>query len=98
MNANRTFIGVQARKMKPTKKHRPAIWEAMLGTVNAMNSDGETQYCDYRRDEAKEFAGLDNATDFRLWKFDGGNYARGYYSANPRKGQLVLWVIDKEQA
>lgn len=30
-----------ARKARPTQAHRPALWEAMLGTVYAMNADRE---------------------------------------------------------
>lgn len=55
------------RKAKPTKSHRPAIWECMLGTVYA--SDGtETRYFDYRWDDAREFAGvlLDGSQDLRI--------------------------------
>ena len=53
------------RKAKPTLKHRPAIWENMLGTVYAMNDVGDIRYFDYDYDAAMDFAGLDlSSADF----------------------------------
>ncbi len=51
-----TFRAV-ARKMAPTKQHRAAIWENMLGTVYAMNKAGETRYFDYDYAAAVAFVG-----------------------------------------
>jgi hypothetical protein len=76
------------RKAKPTLKHRPAIWECMLGTVYARNADGETRYFDYRWEEAAQFAGLDFDADNRVWRND----RRGYTSDGPAYRQFVLYV------
>lgn len=59
-----------ARKMKPTQKHRPAIWEAMLGTVYACNDEGQVRYFDYDWDAAREFAGVAPERDLRVWRQD----------------------------
>ena len=52
------FLGVKAHKAAPTKKHVPAIWECMLGTVYAQNAQGNTQYFDYEHELARAFAGV----------------------------------------
>jgi hypothetical protein len=80
-----------ARKMKPTLKHRAAIWECMLGTVYASSPQGEIKYFDYDWDAARTFAGADQeGTDPRVWKAAGrgGSEGEGY-----RKGQPVLWLL-----
>lgn len=87
-----TFIGIECRKASPTKKHRAVIWEAMLGTVYAMNKAGEIRYFDYRYDEAKEFAEL--GEDLRVDKL---KYATRFGNGNnpshhqPSRNQLVLY-------
>lgn len=74
------------RKMKPTQKHRMAIWENMLGTVYARNDAGETRYFDYDWAGAIAFAGADDTSrDLRTWKLD-----RSYQGM--RKGQTVLYI------
>jgi len=75
------------RKAKPTRRHRPAIWECMLGTVYARNADGDTRYFDYRWSDAAEFAGIDFDADNRTWRCDrrGG-------TDDPRPRQHVLYV------
>jgi len=76
------------RKMKPTLKHRPAIWECMLGTVYAMNDEGEVKYFDYKWDDAVEFAGVTEDRDPRVFRC-----LRVYAAANqPRPKQYVLYV------
>ena len=84
-----------ARKMKPTKKHRPAIWENMLGTVMAMNAEGVIKYFDYDWDGAREFAGVTEDSDPRVFRNPGHySYGKGgLYGGGPRRGQLVLWII-----
>ena len=87
----RDYAGVLARIMKPTQKHRPAIWEAMLGTVYAMNDAGEVKYFDYKWDEAAIFAGLGGLTvvderDPRVW-------TATHSTTNIRKGQKVLYCL-----
>ena len=75
------------RRMKPTQKHRPAIWECMLGTVYARNAEGETRYFDYDWDAAIEFSGaLLEGADPRVWR-SPDRYANG-----PGKKQLALYV------
>ena len=45
-------------RKKRTKKHRPALWECMLGTVEAVNDEGVVKYFDYNFKEALEYAGV----------------------------------------
>ena len=83
----------EARSMKPTKRHRAAIWEAMLGTVYAANAEGVVKYCDYRYKEALEHAGLNTkkrreSADLRVWRNGGGGtkynrYGEPYSSSVP---------------
>lgn len=44
------------RKDPPTRAHRPAVWECMLGTVYANSPNGEVRYFDYKWDEAVAWA------------------------------------------
>jgi hypothetical protein len=90
----RRFAGVAAKKMKPTKKHRPAMWECMLGTVYAQNDTGEIKYFDYKWEDAKTFAGISSDRDPRVFKTDKNmNYEMRYEL--PSKGNLVLWILEK---
>lgn len=93
MKKRANYIGIECRKMKPTKKHRPAIWEMMLGTVIAMNSKGEIKYFDYDYEGAKKFAEL--GEDLRAFKCEGGvRYGNGNNEPHlqPSRGKLVLWT------
>lgn len=79
------------RKAKPTLKHRPAVWECMLGTVYARSPQGEVRYFDYRWEQAVEFAEL--GEDLRTFR---APEAVRYYSnpgASIRRGQPVLWTL-----
>lgn len=91
-----TYLGIPARKMSPTSGHRPAIWEAMLGTVYALSPDGEARGFDYDYEAARAFAGVDKpGSDPRLWKMEKQNVSyirKGATYAEPRRGQRVLWV------
>ncbi len=94
-----SYVGVSGRKMRPTQKHRPALWENMLGTLYAMNVEGECKYFDYDHDAAIEFAGVDTKNEtgdnrlFRVNKDFRYSYVRsGDTYANPRQGKLVLWT------
>lgn len=83
-----SFAGVPCRVMPPTRRHRPAVWEAMLGTVEAMSDAYETRYFDYDHRGAAEFASaLEPGRDPRLarvtWPVQGG----------PRRGQLCVFVL-----
>lgn len=88
-----TFIDIKCKKAKPTKNHRPAIWGGILGTVYAMNSQRQVEYFDYDYAAAKNFAGITDESDARVyrnippvynWTKDGRN--------NPSVNQSVLWV------
>lgn len=97
------------RKAKPTRKHRPAIWECMLGTVYAMNDAGVVRYCDYRYDEALQWAGIhgpstvdpdivvDRSADLDLRvarKTERVSYTNGHDSSlEPKVGQSILWRL-----
>jgi len=85
-----TRFGVPCSFREPTSKHRPAIWENMLGTVFAMNDERKIKYFDYDYEAAKAYSGVtEDERDCRLaaWKavvYDtDGN--------KPRRGQMVLW-------
>lgn len=88
-----TFLGTPARKMNPTKSHRPAVWEGILGTVFA--TDGETiQYFDYDHKGAMAFAGVTPDADPRVAKFSGEVAYPGLEEGRrPSKGQKTLWVV-----
>ena len=77
--------------MKPTQSHRPAVWECMLGTLHAMNDEGERRYFDYKWDEAFAFAGYTEGRDPRVWKAQ-----RNMGLDGPSRGQLVLWLKRQE--
>jgi hypothetical protein len=84
-----------ARKAKPTKQHRPVIWENMLGTVYAASPEGEVRYFDYRWDDAREFAGITDASDLRLARPKQVTpYPVSYFHHDngPRFTQWVLWA------
>jgi hypothetical protein len=90
-----TFAQIRwaARKMPPTKRHRPAVWECMLGTVFACNAAGEVQYFDFDWDAAGRFVG--DVEDVRVSR------ARGRLSFRDdtvgiRQGQVVWYVRDAE--
>lgn len=85
-----SYLGIKCRKMKPTKKHRPAIWESMLGTVKAMNSKREIRYFDYDYEAAKEFAEL--GEDLRVYRADRTLNYDGRLENYISKSQLVLWT------
>jgi len=89
----RSYLGVEGRHMKPTPSHRPAIWECMLGTVYALNDKGKVRYFDFDYDAAKEFAGIDEKRDLRIWKNKRWvRWGNGGSCEQPRMNQLVLWI------
>lgn len=78
------------RKMPPTKKHRPAVWENILGTVYAYNGKA-VRYFDYDWEAAWKYAGVTEGVDPRLYKVNKHvNYTDS--RNEPRFGRLVLWV------
>lgn len=81
---------MNVRKMKPTKAHRPALWSGILGTVYAMNDDGEVRYFDYDREGAKAFAGVTDDRDPRLARKPRPvSYAK-HRDLEPRG--LIVWI------
>lgn len=103
-NYRRRWLGAVCRKMKPTRRHRPAVWECILGTVYAMNEAGECRYFDYNYEDAFAFAGVDmgNATgDNRINRVPKdrrcGWVRSGCSEANPRPGKFVFWVLKQEK-
>ena len=91
-----TFLNVPCTVKPPTRKHRPAVWECMLGTVYALNTAGECRYFDYDHAGALAFAGVSPGADNRLYRVTpllNYQYVKsGPTEANPRVGQRVLWV------
>lgn len=92
-----TRILEAAKRAKPTKAHRPAVWEAMLGTLYACNPQGEVKYCDYRWEEALAWAQVAGTVDHR-W----ARSPRHYPDPNStylglRKGRKALFVRDPEE-
>jgi len=91
-----TFLKVPCSRKPPTRGHRPALWECMLGTVYALNEAGECKYFDYDHTAAAAFAGVTLTADNRLHKVThllNFQYVKaGLTDANPPVGRLVLWV------
>jgi len=58
-----------AKKAKPTRQHRQALWECMLGTVYACNAKGKVEYFDY--DYAKAIAFIGPFEDVRCHREAG---------------------------
>lgn len=98
------YLSIEVKNVKPTKKHRPAVWEGILGTVYAMNKERVTQYFDYDYEGAKKYAGVTNEadeviteSDLRIFKnvppcYSWDGRGDGY---NPAVNQWVLWVKDE---
>ena len=87
------FLNLPVKKMKPTKKHRPAIWEMMLGTVIAMNSKGEMRYFDYDFEAVVKFAELGG--DERYYNFKRGvryDNGKGDTYLRPNHNQKIVWT------
>lgn len=89
MTRHTKLFGVAARKMRPTRAHRPAIWECLLGTVYASDGRGNVKYFDYDRAAAIRFSGVDKAEDPRVWR---AAHTTGKPDSAIQKGQLVLYV------
>lgn len=92
-----TFVGVKCRRMKPTLKHRPVLWENMWGTVYAMSPTGEVKYFDCDTKAALRFARVSTqGADNRVHRIDFYTLQRvrtnRRNSESPSAGQLVLWA------
>jgi hypothetical protein len=81
-----------ATKARPTKSHRPALWEGILGAVYAMDDSGEVRYFDYDYEGARTFAGVAEDRDLRLARVTVPRTYGGDPTMSPRKGQFVLWI------
>jgi hypothetical protein len=91
------FAGIPAHKKEPSKKHRAAMWEAMLGTVRARNKKGATKTFDYDWEGAAKFSGADIGKDNRVYRYSKnrhGNISTSRDWEGPSNGKLVLWVKD----
>lgn len=84
------FADVQGKKMKPTKAHRLAMWECMLGTVYARDEQGAVAYFDYNYTAAAKHAGIEHAQDIRIFKVDASS--NPCISEGPSMGQLGVFI------
>lgn len=80
----------QTRRMRPTRKHRPVLWECMLATVYAMDPQGRVEYFDYDYDRA--IAHIGPVSDLRVSRLPRGI---GLRDRSLPKGQLVWFGVDK---
>lgn len=100
-NNSRSFVGIRCRSMNPTQRHRPAIWENMLGTVFACDINGKVKYFDYDHEAARLWSGAQMpGVDSRVFRVTETNVrllnkAKCTYQ-RPRLGHTVLWMKDKE--
>jgi len=78
------------RRMPPSKKHRPALWENILGTLYAYNGEA-VQYFDFDWLGAQDYAGVNDDCDPRLYK--AKRRARWPGNCTPPSNQLVLWIL-----
>jgi len=85
------FTGAR-RVPRVTLKHRPLIWECMLGTVYAMGREGP-RYFDYDWAAAREYAGVAAHSDLRLTRTQR---SLGEYPM-PGPGRLVLFGVPQRQ-
>lgn len=90
----------KARRLQPTKAHRAAVWENMLGTIYAANPVGEVRYFDY--DYAAAIAFVGKVTDVRVARFHPYKTpARCHFDdatwQHPRYRQLVWFAVDVKQ-
>jgi hypothetical protein len=84
------FAGASRAKKSYTQKHKPLLWENMLGTVYAVNPDREVKYFDYDWAAAHEYIQLDKYTDLRVCK------CKHSWAEWPRIGKWALFGILKE--
>lgn len=77
-------------KKKPTQRHKPVIWEGILGAVYAASPEGVVKYFDYDWDGAREWAGITTSTpDLRIARVLHVSYYRGN---GPSSGRWALWA------
>ena len=94
MSKTRKFMGITCTVAKPTKGHRAALWENMLGTVWAVNDAGEVKFFDYDLRGARAFAGVKESRDPRVSRhpYPGQRVHNGPDYAQPTNKQLILWI------
>jgi len=88
-----SFIGIKGKYLPPTRNHRPAIYEDMLGTVNAVNDEGKVEYFDYNYEDAIKYAGISEDRDIRIYKYKKPKFYSNKWSNILRDGQKVLWIL-----
>ena len=79
-----------------TLKHRPLIWENMLGTVYACDPvTRKAKYFDYDYTAAHAYARVNECSDLRVTRNKRQvNYTDGSdYMSGPRVGKYALWGI-----
>lgn len=94
ITVNATPVPVQ--KARPTRRHRLAITNGILGTVYAVSPEGEARYFDYDFQAAYAFAGILPGSDVRLSvPRERAQYVRsGATEANPGPRTRCLWTAD----
>ena len=94
------ILGVEVMKQRPSYAHRVAIFECILGTVYAVNEQGEVKYFDYDSSGAHEWAGITdpkNATQAHgaRWYHNKAGFPTGIDTQNmfkPSKERKCLWI------
>ena len=88
-NKEKPFFGAP-RKESYTNKHRPLVWEGILGEVNALkHGDEEAKHFGYNYENAHNHAGTESHDDLRVCK------VKHSYAGWPPKGRLALFGIPK---
>lgn len=72
-----------------TQKHKPLLWENMLGTVRAVNPQNVEKYFDYDWEGAHRYIELDKYTDLRVCK------VKVSYQGWPAQGKYALFGVKK---
>jgi len=100
MSKERIYLDRIFSVKKPTQSHRPGVWEAILGTVYAMNENKEIKNFDYDWSGALKFAGIttekgeiNQDRDPRLFRQkERVSYGTQDWTCEPKFNQWVLWV------
>lgn len=83
------------RRARPTRAHRLALWEVLLGTVAARSPTGDVRYFDNDWAAALAFAGITDETRSGL-DLRTARVTREHVTDDrvmlPRVGQLALWA------
>lgn len=88
-NDSKPFFGAP-KKASYTNKHRPLVWESMLGQVKALkHGDDEAKHFGYNYEDAHKHAETENHTDLRVAR------VKHSYAGWPLKGRIALFGIPK---